>query len=217
MQTKPSKMFQDDHKEPHVKWLFGILASRCWSLGWHASTTFSCEWNSSPCITWEIRKWQHKITTFWKVDDKTVNPAAYTTECKPPPPRRVPNPIKWREKLKIGNFAERRRNIKDTCFIEANPPDGSPFERGDAFGSVRSLLDQGLVEFPTGAGVYLDPADLAVVLQAGHVGTEVRGRLSCALLTLAFVAKLVVQHVRLYLDLSRFKVIHFTKVKWYAE
>jgi hypothetical protein len=73
---------------------------------------------------------------------------------------------------------------------------------GDGPGAVCSLLDQGLVELTTGARVDLGPAVLAVVLQTRHIGTEERGKLAPTSRPLALIAHLVIQHVRLYLNLS---------------
>lgn len=71
----------------------------------------------------------------------------------------------------------------------------------DLAGTVGSLFDQRLVELAPGAGVDVRPAELAVILQAGDVGAKERGELSATTCSLAFVAQLVVQHVRLHLHL----------------
>lgn len=71
----------------------------------------------------------------------------------------------------------------------------------DLAGTVGSLFDQRLVKLASGAGVYVRPAELAVILQAGDVGAEERGELSSATRSLALVTQLVVQHVRLHLHL----------------
>ena len=67
--------------------------------------------------------------------------------------------------------------------------------------AVSPLFDQRLVEFSAGAGVDVSPAELTVVLQAGHVGAEERGKLPTATRTLTLITQLVVQNIGLYLHL----------------
>lgn len=76
----------------------------------------------------------------------------------------------------------------------------APAER-DVARAVASLLHQRFVELPPGAGVDAGPAVLAVILQAGDVGTEERGKLPPAACALALITHLVVQHVRLHFHL----------------
>lgn len=67
--------------------------------------------------------------------------------------------------------------------------------------AVGSLFDQRLVELSAGARVDVGPAELAVVLQARHVGAEEGRELASAARPLTLVAQLVVQNVRLHLHL----------------
>lgn len=77
----------------------------------------------------------------------------------------------------------------------------APAER-HVSGAVASLLYQWLVKFSAGPRVDAGPAVLAVVLQAGDVGTEEGRKLAAAACALALVTHLVVQHVRLNLHLQ---------------
>ena len=80
----------------------------------------------------------------------------------------------------------------------------APAERHSAR-SVGALLDERLVELAAGARMDLCPAVLAVVLQARHVGAEERRELPPAARSLAFVAHLIVENVRLHLNLKTTK------------
>lgn len=83
------------------------------------------------------------------------------------------------------------------CGGALTPPEGhSPW-------SVGSFLNEWFVELPAGSAVDGLPAVLAVVLQAGHVGAKERGKFASASRTLALVAHLVIQDVRLHLYLLR--------------
>ena len=77
-----------------------------------------------------------------------------------------------------------------------------PAER-DRPWSVTPLLDQGLVELSSGAGMYDGPAVVAVVLEAGHVGAKERGKLAATAHTLALVAHLIIKDVRFHLHLKQ--------------
>ena len=69
--------------------------------------------------------------------------------------------------------------------------------------AVAPLLHQWLVKLSAGPRVDAGPAVLAVVLQAGDVGTEEGGELPPAACPLALVTHLVVQDIRLHLHLWR--------------
>ena len=69
--------------------------------------------------------------------------------------------------------------------------------------AVAALLHQWLVKFPAGSRVDAGPAILAVVLQAGDIGTEEGGKLPSTACSLALIAHLVIQDVRLHLHLMR--------------
>ena len=88
--------------------------------------------------------------------------------------------------------------------------------------SIRSLLDQRLVKLSARATVNRGPALLAIILkqclmlkgwfyrelgycsylETSHVRTEERSKLSATSPSLTLVTELVIQHVRLYLDLD---------------
>lgn len=74
---------------------------------------------------------------------------------------------------------------------------------GDVSRAVAPLLHQWLVKLSAGSRVDAGPAVLAVVLQAGDVGTEEGGELPPTASPLALIAHLVVQNVRLHLHLGR--------------
>lgn len=73
--------------------------------------------------------------------------------------------------------------------------------------TVGSLLDQGLVKLPSGAGVDVGPAELAVVLQTGDISTEKGGKLSSTACTLALIAQLIIQDIGLHLHLHTYIVV----------
>lgn len=70
---------------------------------------------------------------------------------------------------------------------------------------VGSLFDQGLMKLPSGAGVDVGPAELAVVLQTGDVSTEKGSKFSSTACTLALITQLIIQDIGLHLHLH----IHF--------
>ena len=73
---------------------------------------------------------------------------------------------------------------------------------GNGARTVGTLLDERLVKLATGMRVNLTPARLAVVLQARDVGAEEGSELAATARTLTLVTQLVIQHVRLHLDLQ---------------
>ena len=81
-------------------------------------------------------------------------------------------------------------------------PSLTPPERHGAR-PVGALFHQRLVELAALSAVHLRPALLAIVLQTHHVGAEERRELARAARALALVAHLVVENVRLHLNLQR--------------
>lgn len=81
-------------------------------------------------------------------------------------------------------------------------PHSAPSE-GHVSRAVAPLLHQWLVKLSAGPRVDAGPAVLAVVLQAGDVGTEEGGKLPPAARPLALITHLVIQDVRLHLHLGR--------------
>lgn len=71
----------------------------------------------------------------------------------------------------------------------------------DLAGTVSSFFHEWLVELPASTGVDVCPAELAVILQTGDVGTKERSELPSASRSLTLVAQLVIQDVRLHLHL----------------
>lgn len=67
--------------------------------------------------------------------------------------------------------------------------------------TVGALLHQGLVKLSPRAGVDVGPAELAVVLQTGDISTEKGRKLPPAACTLALITELIIQDVRLHLNL----------------
>lgn len=66
---------------------------------------------------------------------------------------------------------------------------------GDVSWSVPSLLHQRLMELTASPGVDGCPAVLAIVLQAGHISAEERGKLPATASALALVTQLVIQDI----------------------
>lgn len=81
-------------------------------------------------------------------------------------------------------------------------PPSAPAE-GHVSRAVAPLLHQWLVKLSAGSRVDAGPAVLAVVLQAGDVGTEEGGELPPTACPLALITHLVIQDVRLHLHLGR--------------
>lgn len=73
--------------------------------------------------------------------------------------------------------------------------------------SVGALLDERLVKLPVRRRVDERPTVLAVVLQTHDVRAEERRKLSGAVQTLALVADLIVEYVRLHLHLDTIVLI----------
>jgi len=57
------------------------------------------------------------------------------------------------------------------------------------------------------------PARLTVILQTGHVGTEERSKLAAAVNAGTFVADLVIENVRLHLNLAAYHMLIVQKIQ----
>lgn len=82
---------------------------------------------------------------------------------------------------------------------------------GDVPRPVSSFLHQRLVELAASPGVDGCPAVLTVVLQAGHVCAEERGKLATAASALTLVTQLVIQDIWLDFHLRKKRRMHAIK------
>lgn len=67
--------------------------------------------------------------------------------------------------------------------------------------AVGAFFNQRLVKLPSGTGVDVSPAELAVVLKTGDVSTEKRSKFPSTTSTLALITELIIQDVGLHLHL----------------
>ena len=78
---------------------------------------------------------------------------------------------------------------------------------------VGAFLHQRLVELAARRRVDTRPARLTVILQTGHVGTEERSKLAAAVNAGTFVADLVIENVRLHLNLAAYHMLIVQKIQ----